>query len=379
LNFSFHIPTRICFGSGSISGVGREIARLEGSKTVLIVTDKGVASTGIINQLMGLLQQDGYEPRVYDQVRPNPESSIIDQGADFARDAKANAVVGVGGGSSLDTAKGIAVLLANGGKISDYFGLEKPKIPPAPVLAIPTTAGTGSEVSTAISVTEPKTHAKKAVRSWMVPARTAILDPDLLATLPSQVVVDTGMDALCHLIESYVSRGANPFTDTLSLRGIELIGKYLPRLVANRFDFEAASSMLLAAMYGGIVISIARTGAAHTVTRPMAGLTHGLACAIALPHVMEFNLIANPTKFSNVARAMGYPSSGNTLEDADTAVAAVRSLAARIGVPSRFRDVGLDRTQIPRIAEMAMELEISGLNPRELSVGAITRILEAAW
>jgi alcohol dehydrogenase class IV len=345
-----------------------------------VVTDPGISASGLLDRLLRLLEAHSLGFAVYDQVSPNPSTAVIERGEDVRAAEGCDSIIGFGGGSSLDTAKGVGVLSTSGGRLLDYAGVGKVTVAPATVLAIPTTAGTGAELSTAIAVTNESSHSKFAIRAPLVSPDVAILDPTLLATLPRRVAVDTTMDTLCHLIEAYVSKGATPLTDLLALEGVRRCGKWLIAFVADRANPDAAESMLYAAMLGGIVISHARTGGAHTLTRPLGDtVSHGLANAIVLPYIMRYNLPAAGPKFIEVARALGSAVTDGGLAGAEEAVAAVRRLGRELGVPRRLRDTGLREDRIPELARAAFELEISRLNPQELTERDIEKLLRDAY
>lgn len=379
IGFELFHRTRTVFGAGALARVPDELSRF-GAGRVLLVTDPGIVASGLAERLTKVLSDAGIPWSLYDKVSPNPTTTVIEAGAVYYTAQGCSAVIGLGGGSSIDTAKGIGILAVAGGRIADYAGNARVKVPPAPVLAIPTTAGTGAEVSTSVAITDEERHSKFAVRSPLVPPAAAVLDPALLVTLPSRIAAETAMDTLCHLIEAYVSKGANTLMDLFALEGIRRCGRWLTAFVANRANPEAAENMLYAAMLGGIVISYARTGGAHTLTRPLGDtVSHGLANAIVLPYVMEFNLIAAPSKFVQVAEALGYPVQGAGLEHAAVAIAAVRRINRELGIPERLRDVGVAEERIPELARLAFELEISKLNPRDLGVREIEALFHKAW
>ncbi|MCL5046041.1 MAG: iron-containing alcohol dehydrogenase [Actinobacteria bacterium] len=376
--FNFHLPTRILFGWGTLNKLPEEVSRCGGTRA-LVVTDKGLAASGLPQRVVDVLEKAGISCALYDGVQPNPTVTMVDEGEEYRARHEADVIIGLGGGSSMDTAKGIGVIAVHGGSIRQYAGVNKVPGPGLPVIAIPTTAGTGSEVSNASALSDPATHTKTPVRSPYILPAVALLDPSLLVTMPQRVAVDTSLDALCHLIEAYVSKAANVWTDLLALEGIRLCGEYLTPFVAERSNKEAAEAMLYAAMLGGIVISYARTGAAHTLTRPIGeGVSHGLACAIVLPYVMEFNLVASPLKFVEIARALGEPVEGFSLASAHKAVDAVSRINRELGVPERLRVVGVRPENVPELAKQAYALDASRLNARELREQDIEDLLRQA-
>lgn len=377
--FQLSMRTQILFGQGALERLPGELDRL-GVRRPLVVTDPGILSSGLVDRLTSVLGKAGIDHELYDQVRPNPTTTVIDEGALRFKAAGADGTIGIGGGSSLDAAKGIGILATNGGSIAGYAGLGKVACPPAPVLAIPTTAGTGAEVSNAIAVTDTERHTKFAVRAPLVSPMAAVLDPTLLTTMPARIAAETSLDTLCHLTEAFVSKGSNTLMDLLALDGIRRCGAHLTAFVANRANAEAAENMLYAAMLGGIVISYARTGGTHTLTRPLGDMvSHGLANAIVLPHVMEFNLMAAVPKFIAIAEALGTPTRGRGLAAADEAVVAVRRINRELGIPERLRDVGIPEERLPALAKEAFELEISRLNPRDLGQKEIEALLRKAY
>jgi alcohol dehydrogenase class IV len=378
LNFRLNIGTDITFQLNGVGKLSEKVQQLNIRK-VLIVTDRGIISTGLIDKVITELTEGNIKYDIYDGVKSNPTITNVNEAFSKFKSFGAEAVVSIGGGSSIDTGKGVAILGTNGGKIEDYFGAFKVREKSAPLFAIPTTAGTGSEVSTQISIKDEKTNIKHAIRSFYAVPYFAILDPQVLSTLPAKIAIETGMDTLSHLIEAYVSKGANPFTDALSIQGIEITGKYLTKFVSDRSNTEAASQMLVASMFGGIVLSYARTGAAHTLTRPMGeGVSHGLANAIVLPYVMEFNLMSNVEKFSRIAKALGGSVNGESMKDAEKSVEVVSKLNRLFGIPESFKEIGLEE-DLNQLALKAYEMDISKLNPRELKVSDIKGIYEKVF
>lgn len=376
--FGFALRTEVTFGAGTLARVGEPLDAL-GARHALLVTDPGLVAAGAVDAVLRHLE-GRLEVTVYDAVPANPTASAIDAGERLRSQRGCDAVVGFGGGSSLDAAKGIAIVATSGGEIADYAGAGRVTVPPLPVVAVPTTAGTGAEVSNAIAVVDDRRHTKFAVRSPLVAPLHAVCDPALLRTLPESVAAATAVDALCHCVEAYVSRGGSPLTDLLALEGIRRCGASLGPFVAYRGDPRAAGDMLYAALLGGIVISLARTGAAHTLTRPLGDrVVHGVANAIVLPHVLEFNAPAAPAKLAEVARALGRPVAGSDLAAAREAVVAVRELVAALGLPARLRDVGVVEDELPALARTAHELDLSALNPRELTPARIEDLLRKAY
>ncbi len=362
--YDFYAPAKIVAGPGSVTRVAGEIQALGGSR-VLIVTDQGIVRAGLLDPLQQSLVKGGVETAVYDRVKPNPTVAIIDTGRDFYREHRCDMVVSIGGGSSIDTAKGIAVTVSGGGSIRDYAGQDKVRLPLVPHIAVPTTAGTGSEVSKYCSVTDEEHHFKMSVASRRIIPQVGVLDPELVRSLPAHIAAETGMDTLTHLIEGYVCRQfASTLTDFNALEGIKLIANSLVPFVADRSNLEAAQKMQLAAMFGGIVISNSRTGPVHAMARPVGahfGVSHGLANAILLPHVMDFNCLASPEKFMNISLALGAPMPVHDMPVsavAQASVEAVSRLCRQIGIPEKLRDVGVRAEAIEQMSRDAAAISL---------------------
>ncbi|MCL8207943.1 MAG: iron-containing alcohol dehydrogenase [Actinomycetia bacterium] len=372
----FDLPTRVVFGAGRLRDLGAVLDPFDGRR-VFVVTDKAIARTGLVQELTDLLARAGREAVVFDEVEPEPTLALVDRAADLRAAAQADTIVALGGGSVIDVAKGVALLGRNPGRIADYVGAGRVAHDPLPLVAVPTTAGTGSEVSMAAVLADGASHLKKPIHSPRIRPRVALLDPLVLRHLPRHVAIDAGMDALTHLIEGYVSRGATPFTDTLALDGIRRIGRYLLPFVADRSHVEAAGQMQYAALLGGIVLTHARTGLAHTLTRPLGGrLPHGRANAIVLPSVMEYNLSAAPEKFRAIAVALGESVEGGTLAGARRAIEAVRQLCAVLDIPRSLSEAGVVLDDPAALAEAAYAQDLSKLNPRTFTVEDIRRLYE---
>lgn len=376
--YQIYIKTDINFGIGACSVLPEKIKRFK-AKNVMIVTGQHVSKTDSFKVVLEGVENSGAEYYVYSELSATePTTDVVEKGANIFKEKKCDLLIGFGGGSALDTAKGIAILATNEGKINDYFGKDKVKNPAIPIISIPTTAGTGSEVTMLAAIKDTATHAKYGINDPEILPAVAILDPQFLTTLPAKIAATTGMDTLCHLIESYVSKGSNPMTDILTLEGIRLCGEYFLPYVANRSNIVAAEKMGLASMLGGIGISHARTGGAHTLTRPIVGVSHGLSTGLVLPYVMDFNIISNPAKFAKVAEALGETLEGNVLADAKKSVTAVFNIMKALDYPLTLTDIGVKEEDLPEMAKMAEKLDVSKLNPRDLPAAAIESIYRKA-
>jgi alcohol dehydrogenase class IV len=378
----FGVRTRIVSGLHSARQLtGKEVAG-SGGKKAFVVTDKGIVDAGLLQPIVDSLGAEGLAHVVYDGVKPNPTVQVADEGYKQLKDSACDTVVGIGGGSSIDAAKAIGVLATNGGKALDYEGRDRFTEEPAPVIAIPTTCGTGSEVTPGAVLSDEKRRIKTVIAGALVRPKVAILDPSLLITLPPAVTAATGLDALTHAMEAYLSRAGTPLTEALSLSAVELVGDNLRVAVANN-DLEALMNMLMASTMAGMAFGNARLGIVHALTDILGGMydiPHGLACAILLPHVTYFNLIGAPDKFVTLAAAMGGRTVGLTLmEAAEGAVDAVVELIADVGLTSTLRDIGVKEEEFDGVAEQAMKSPHIPVNPRRPTKEDLVSILQQAY
>lgn len=379
--YDFSVNTRVLFGVNRIDNLG-DVIKAQGGARVFIVTDHGLMRSGIIDRITRILQQSMVEYRVFSEVSPDPSLDVIYAGLEAYSREKFDFIIGVGGGSSIDTAKGIALLETNGGSIYEFEGAERIQKTNVPIIAIPTTAGTGSEVTGSCVVTDTKNHYKVSVRSTYLMPQAAILDPSLITSLPRFIASTTGMDALTHAIEAFVSRRSFSLTDGLALQAIRDIARYLPAFSARRDDLESASHMLLASSAAGIAFSWARVGTVHAISHALGGhckVPHGLANAMVLPIVMEYSLIGNLPKYAKVAEALGEEVSQLSLrEAAEKSVSAVNRLNRDLGIPRTLREWGIHLT--PELTKMiALDAEKSGLiscNPKDSSLDELIQLIE---
>lgn len=363
----FSSPPRLIMGEGALEAAAGELRSL-GSR-VLIITDPGIVAAGIHKQVNEILAAGGLPIATYSEVVGNPDVETV-RAASAVRDAeKADVIVAIGGGSSIDVAKAVAVVATNGGDISDYEGVDKFKTPPLPVLVVPTTVGSGSEVTKGAVITNNETHVKMIVVSDLMFPRIAILDPRVVAGLPGRIAATTGMDALTHSIEAYVAKGANPVTDAINLGAIELIGKNL--VAASKGDGEALYNMLVASSMAGIGFHDAGLGAVHALANTLGahfGVHHGTANALFLPYVIDFNIPAAPERFARIAAALGEDITGlDTAEAASRASVAVHRLAEETGVPRNMSELGIGAESIDAlVVDALVQADLPG-NPRDVS------------
>jgi alcohol dehydrogenase class IV len=370
----FRIPTRILFGRGVSQKVAEPLQQL-GAKRVLVVTDPGVFKVGLVEPVLERLRDAKIAYEVYDGVVPDPTVGDVDRCFVRAQEFEADALVAVGGGSSIDTAKMAAVLMTNGGSVLDYVGMDKVPKPAAPVVAIPTTAGTGAEITINSVIADPEQHKKLVIISPNATALFALEDPDLTVGLPPFLTAITGMDTLVHAIESFVNKNTYPMTQALALEGIRDAAWALPRAVKDGKDLEARERMLRAVVSASLAFSNTRLGNVHAMALPLGGwchVAHGTAVAVLLPYVMDFNRTAAPERYAAVGEAMGAG------KDAKAAVKATFELSEAIGIPKRLSEVGVTDDKVPPMAKDAIQSGNIAANPRATTLADIEALYRAA-
>lgn len=370
----FRIPTRIVFGRGVAAQVAAPLREV-GAERVLVVTDQGVRRAKLLEPVEQALRDAGIRHEVYDEVLPDPGVAEVDRCFARYREYEAQALVAVGGGSSIDTAKMAAVLATNGGSVLDYVGLDKVPRPAAPVVAIPTTAGTGAELCVNSVIANKDEHKKLVVISPNATALYALEDPLMTLGLPPFLTAITGMDTLVHAIESFVSRNAYRASELLALEAVTYAARALPRAVKDGRDIEARERMMQSVIMATLAFSNTRLGNVHAMALPLGGwfdVPHGTAVAVLLPHVMAFNRDHAKEKFEHLARAMG------ERPDAQRAVDHAFRLNEEIGIPSRLREVGVREEGIDRMTEDAMKSGNIAVNPRPTSRDDVVALYKAA-
>lgn len=380
---SFQTMRRIVFGPGSVEALGEEIRRLGGGR-VLVVTDPGLKKAGVVDQVTSVLEKAKLEFSVFADVEPDPKIEVALACTAAAKSIGPDTIVGLGGGSSLDIAKITSVMITNDGPIEKYFGMELVPKPGVPLILIPTTAGTGSEMTSICVLSDTKNQVKKGIVSEHMYARTALLDPRLTVALPPRVTAMTGMDALVHAIESFVGRLGTVFTDTLNLKAIQLVAANLRSAYAQGENLEARENMLYASAMAGMAFSNTQTGLAHAIALAIGGrhhLPHGLLTAFIIPWVMEYNLIANPAKFVQIAEAFGEKTDAlPQIEAARLSVKAVKSLLDDVGISYKLRDYGVPREQFAEIArDTAGAQRFMRNNPRAVTEADVIHLLESNY
>jgi alcohol dehydrogenase len=375
------MPPISLIGCGASKTVG-DYLKTYGVKKSLIVTDQGLAKIGVADTIKKYIEDAGLQAVIYPGAEPNPTDKNVADGVKVYKDNGCDSIVSLGGGSSHDCGKGIAIVAVGGGTIQDYKGIDTVTKPMPFFVAINTTAGTGSEMTPAAVITNTENHVKMVVWSINVSANVAIDDPELMVGMPPALTAATGMDALTHAVEAYVSLGRNPKADALALKAIEFIAKYLRKAVANGNDIEARTGMAYAEYLAGEAFSSAGLGIAHSLAHQpgsFIGLPHGVCNAIFLPLVCEFNMNACLERFADVAVAMGEDIVGMSTRDAAlTAIDAIRTLSADIGIPAGLKELGMKEEDIPKMAEWAMKEVCTPTNPRITTVKDMVELYKKA-
>ncbi|WP_195780471.1 iron-containing alcohol dehydrogenase [Priestia megaterium] len=379
----FRTAETLVTGSGSISKIGEEAKKLNATK-VIIITDKVIRQTGLLSKVINPLEEAGLATDIIDDVVPEPPFENLEQMITQIEGKGYDLLVGVGGGSALDIAKVLSIMLTNNEDVRDLVGIEKVKNPGVPTILVPTTSGTGSEVTYNAIFTDIRDKVKKGIVSPYLLPKVAIVDPELTLTVPPSVTAATGMDALVHAVESYTAIRAGELTDGIALQAIKLISGSIRKAVYNGKDLKAREDMAMGSLLAGISLGNAGVGAVHALAYPLGGkfkVPHGVANSLLLPFVMKYNAVADLEKFAEVAKAMGENVDGLSLrESADRAVQALAQLSKDVGIPSSLKEVGVTASDISDLAEEASKIDrLLNNNPRWLTVKEIKKIYEEAY
>ncbi|SFL56878.1 alcohol dehydrogenase [Paenibacillus sp. 1_12] len=381
-SFKFYIPTAVECDRGISRKIG-EILKSNQAQKALIVTDQGIRKAGLLRTIEQSLTEHEISYDVFDETEPNPSAESIMKGLERLKTVGTDHVVAVGGGSSIDTAKGIAIMACNTGHILDYEGVGKIPNPGYPLIVIPTTAGTGSEVTASTIVTNSLTRFKTAVISPYLFPKLALLDAELTLKLPADITAATGMDSLTHAIESYTSKTATPISRAFAIQAIELIGRNLPKAYYVGDDIESRENMLVASMLAGAAFSQSRLGNVHAISHTLGGIfniAHGIANAVLLPYVMKFNLPACPDKMRDIASALGADTTGLTFREAgDKALQLVCSMNEALHIPRTIQQLGVSLELLPKMVEDSMRSGNVLINPRLTTPADIKAIIENAY
>ena len=379
----FRTAGTLVMGSGSVSQVGTEVTKLR-AKKALIITDQIIVQTGLVEKILTPLKAADIEVDVIDEVVPEPPFEVLEAMAAKIKESSYDIFIGVGGGSSLDVTKVLAVMMTNEEDVRTMVGIDNIKNPGLPFILIPTTAGTGSEVTYNAIFTDTRDKVKKGIVSTYLLPNIAIIDTELTLTVPPAVTAATGMDALVHAVESYTAQRADELTDGIALQAIKLISRSLRTAVHSGKNIKAREDMAMGSLLAGISLGNAGVGAVHALAYPLGGkfkVPHGVANSLLLPYVMKYNVVANLEKFAEVAKAMGENVEGlSPREAAEKAVTAMAKLAEDIGIPSSIRDVGVTEEDIALLTEEASKIDrLLGNNPRTLTPKNIEAIYRDAY
>lgn len=376
-SFELYCPTKVKFGVGVSSEAGEEIRKLNGQK-VMVVADPGVVAAGLLNGILLSLKKADLPHVVFDEVEVNATLSTVLKASELQKRENCDFLLCIGGGSTIDTGKGVGCLATNPGPLPDYKGSEKYHVPPLPSIAIPTTAGTGSELSFGAVLYDEDRDYKFSFRSAMQIPKVALLDPSLLKSLPPSVAAATGMDALSHCVEAFVSKCSTHLTDAYCRENFYLTSKYLRRFVADPSDVEAAGGMLQASAMGSMAFNTARLGLVHAMAAPLGvhfHLPHGTSCAVLMPPVIRFNLIASPEKYIQIAEALEGSVEGRL--DMDRALCVVSALERLMrDIDVRF-DFDAGQVTDEKLSQMADDTLSSGMqmtNPRNVDKSDVIRV-----
>ncbi|HEY1068819.1 MAG TPA: iron-containing alcohol dehydrogenase, partial [Pirellulales bacterium] len=396
--WTLHSAAKIVFGRRAVEQVGEVVRRLD-ARRVFLVTDRTLVAAGIVDEVFTPLHEAGIEIDVFSGGQAEPSLEVAEQAIERAEAFAPEAIVAVGGGSNMDVAKYVAALLAHGGSPRDYFGEDRLPGPTLPVVCVPTTAGTGSEVSSSAVVSDPVAATKVSMLSnWLRPA-AAIVDPLLTVTCPPQVTADSGIDALVHAIEAFtavdnesfplppgersVYQGINPLGDLTAREAIRLVGRHLVKAVKTGDDLDAREGMSLAATLAGLAFSNTGVAIVHAMEYPVGVLTHcshGAGNGLLLPFAMRFNLPARKERFAEIAELLGESTAGLSIDAAaERAIVAVEKLKSTIGIPERLRDLGVQESHLPMLAEKAFGVKrLIRVNPRTVTQKDLEGVLRSA-
>jgi 1,3-propanediol dehydrogenase len=376
----FEIP-EIIYGIGALSQAG-QCARRLGGENILLVTDPGIVEAGWVDECVNYLKHENLNYFIYDNVVTNPRAYQVEQGAKLYNQKDCDVILALGGGSPMDTAKGISILATNYGRIEDYVGCNLIHQPIPPLVCIPTTAGTGSDISQFAVIADLKNKTKMTILSRAIMPDISLIDPRILSTKSEELMASTGMDALTHAIEAYVSSLSWPLTDPHAIHAIELVFQHLVKATRTK-ETHALEGMAIASLEAGIAFSNAILGAVHALAHPLGGLYdihHGLANAILLPIVVQKNMAYAADKFAKIANAMGADTRGKSASDSASQVPGlIATLISEIGLPARLSEVGVKSEDIPLMAKLARDDLCMRTNPYCYPLDEIEAMYRESW
>lgn len=379
-DFRFKIPQNIEFGIGSLKKIP-EILQENQSEDVFLISDPGLDSLGVVKKIRDIIEAAGIRCTTYLGTVPNPTVDVVNESTSLYKESKATSIVALGGGSSMDVAKATGVLATYGGEIKDYEGLYKVPGSIIPIIAIPTTAGSGSEVTASAVITDEARNYKMSVISYEMLPQYAVLDPELIMTLPPSIASSCGVDALIHALEAYISTSASPFSDAMAEKAMELIGGNLRQFVANRQDKEAASAMMIGSTFAGISFAWAKLGNVHAMSHPLSAyfhVPHGVANAILLPVIIDYNAIADHGRYEKIYNYISRQNSPVGNFKPEMLVDEIKKLVEDLGIPKTLTDVGVSEDKIPEMAEDAMKSPNVAVNPRQTNLQDIIELYKKA-
>ena len=381
MSFNYFCKSNITFGCGSVTKLPELIKKHDLHK-IMVVYDKGVKAAGIAERVLEQVKKTGVEYMIFDEVIPNPTNEVVEMAYEIARKNEIDGFVAVGGGSSIDTAKAISLLMTNLGKIEDYAGIGKVKNECLPLIAIPTTAGTSSEITNVSDLIDTEKVVKYVVIDNNIVASEVIADPEFTITAPPGVTAATGMDAITHAVESYISREATPLTEYHSLAGLQILYKNIVEAVENGANRDAREQMMLGCIITGFGFSNANLGLVHGIAHTLSahfGLAHGMATAAVLPYVMEYNAESCPEKMAEMARTIGLPVTGNADSAKYFLAEELKHLIQRLKIKT-LSEQGISRDDFEMLAEDVLKEPVLGFNPRQnITKNDVIAILEKAF
>lgn len=376
--YNFYIPTKFYNGYGCLNKLG-ELTQNFGKNFLLVTGKTSMKKLGFVDQIINMLEVNDKKIFLFDQISPNPTTNVIDEGARFAIEKKCDAIIGLGGGSVIDSAKGISIVAGYGGRICNYTCEKLSSKETLPIIAIPTTAGTGSEANHYFVITNKEEKFKYALASSYAYPKISLLDSKLTENLPLNITLDTAFDTLGHAMESYVSQINNTFGEIMALNSIKLIFRYLPLVLKNSKDIEARSALMLASMMGGIAVDLCGVGAPHAIAMTLGGLyevTHGRAVGIILPYALERALSYSENKANFLADYMGINKTNNLSKDAKNIIIYLKKFIFDTGFPTKLTEIGIKKDYIPEILDSCIGNEDFNTDPASYTRYEIREFLE---
>ena len=380
-DYTFKVPQDIVFGVGSLKRLP-ELLEKSGSKKMMVVSDRGLEKLGVVQKVLDIVEAEGIETVSFLDILPNPTVDMVNAATKVYKESGATSIVALGGGSPMDVAKAVGVLARYGGSITEYEGAHLVPGPIEPIIAIPTTAGTGSEVTAFSVITDTSRNYKLTVFSYELLPKYALLDPEMIMSVPPMVAASCGIDALIHAWEAYTSLGAaSPFSDAMAEKAMELIGGNIRRFVANRKDEEAACAMMSGSMFAGIAFAWARLGDVHAMSHPVSaffGVQHGVANSILLPVIVEYNALADHGRYEKIYNYISEEKEPVKDFKPEMLVEEIKKLNASLGIPKTLSEVGVTEDKIPQMAADAMKSGNIAANPRQTTLKDVEMLYRKA-